>query len=97
MKRQGVKWKIPPEGWHKDNFDRVANGNPSPIGCGGIIKNSHGVGIAPLSHPLGNQKNHYAEASATLYTAKMALEVGFKHLWLEGDSNNIIICINGDL
>ena len=33
-----------------------------------------------LSQPLGNQTNYYAKASATLYTTKLALEVGVKHL-----------------
>ena len=50
-----------------------------------------------LSHPLGNQTNYYAEANATVYTTKLALEVGVKHLWMEGVSNNIIRCIKGDL
>ena len=39
--------------------------------------------------------NHYAEASVALHTMKLALEVGVKKLWLEGDSFNIIKCING--
>ena len=96
-KRQEVKWKLTAKGWHKDNFDGVAKGNLGPLGCGGIIRNCHGRGVVALSYPLGNQINHYIEASATLHTVKLALDVGVKKLWLKGDSNNIIRCIKGAL
>jgi ribonuclease HI len=37
--------------------------------------------------------NHYAEASAALHTLRLARDTGVKHLWLEGDSKNIIDCL----
>ena len=72
----------------------MAKGNLGPASCGRIIKNSHGVGEVAFSYPLGNQTNHFVEASAALHTVKLALIVGVDNLWLEGDSLNIINCLN---
>lgn len=44
-KRQEVKWLLPLEGWHKENFDGVTKGNSRPLGCGGINRNSYGGGV----------------------------------------------------
>ena len=92
-----MKWLLPPEGSHKANFDGAAKGNPGPSGCGGIIRNCHGGGVATLSYPLGNQTNHYVEVSNALHTTKLSLDVGVKKLWLEDYSNIIIRCIKGSL
>lgn len=48
-----------------------------------------------MSLPLGHQTNHFAEASAARQIVKLALASGVESLWLEGDSLNIINCING--
>ena len=75
----------------------MAKGIPRPVGCGGIIRNFHGVGEADFSYPLRNQTNHFAEARAALHIVKLALTIGFNNLWLEGDSLNIINCLNGSI
>ena len=81
------------EGWHKENFDGASKGNPRPLGCGGVIRNNFGEGMAAFSLHLGIQTNHFAEARAACQSVKMAFEMGIKKLWLEGDSKNIIDCI----
>ena len=88
-----MKWQLPPKGWHKENFDGASKGNPGPLGCGRVIRNNFGGGVAAFSLPLGFQTNHFAEASSACQTIKLAFEMGIKKLWLEGDSNNIINCI----
>ena len=95
LKRQEAKWLLPPEGWHKANFDGASKGNLGSSGSGGIIRNEFREGVATFSLPLGFQTNHFAEASATYHVVKLAFEVGITNLWLKGDSNNIIKCING--
>ena len=90
-----MKELLPLEGWHKENFDGVEKGNHGPLGCGGIIRNSYGGGVAAFYHPLGYQTNHYAEASVARHTMKLALDMGVKKICLEADSNNIIRCIKG--
>jgi ribonuclease HI len=95
-KRQEAKWIRPPEGWHKANFDGVAKGILGQAGCGGIIRNRFGVGVAAIFFPLGHQTNHFAKASAALHVIRVAENIGVRNLWLEGDSNNIIHCIRGE-
>ena len=49
FKTQEARWLLPPEGWHKANFDRASKGNPGSLGSGGIIRNEFGEGIATFS------------------------------------------------
>lgn len=95
LKRQEAKWLFPLEGWHKANFDRASKGNPSYLGCGGIIRNEFGDEVAAFSLLLGFQTNHFLKASAACHVVKLAFEVGVTNLWLVGDSNNIIKSLNG--
>lgn len=90
-----MKWLLPLEGWHKENFDGASKGNLAPLGCGGIIRNNYGGGVATFSHPLVFQTTHFSKASAACHTVKLAFNMGIKKLWLKGDSNNIIRCIKG--
>lgn len=94
-RRKEARWSFPPENWYKANFNGTAKANPSSTGCGGIIRNSSGGGIVALSLPLGHQTNHFVEASAARQIVKLALASGVESLQLEGDSLNIINCING--
>ena len=94
-KRQEAKWLLPPDGWHKANFDGASKGNPGSSGSGGVIRNENGDGIVAFSLPLGFQTNHFVEANAVCNVVKLAFEVGVTNLWLEGDSNNIFKCILG--
>lgn len=95
-RRQETKWLYPLEGWHKANFDGASKGNPGSLGCGDIIRNEFGAGIAAFSLPLVFQTNHFAEANAAYHMVKLAFEIGVSNLWLEGDSNNIIKCLIGN-
>lgn len=94
-RRQDARWLFPPEEWSKANFDGASKGNPGPSGCGGVIRNSSGEGIATFASPLGTQTNHMAEARAASRVVNLAFEAGVTKLWLEGDSNNIIKILNG--
>ncbi len=95
LKRQDASWLLPPDGWSKANFDGASKGNPGPSGCGGIIRNSYGEGIAAFASPLGIQTIHLAEARAASKVVKLAFEAKITKLWLVGDSKNIINTING--
>ena len=44
--------------------------------------------------PIGFSTSHRAEAIVALYTVRIALEIGYHKLWLEGDSLNIINMLN---
>lgn len=88
--RDDVVWKAPLVGWVKVNFDGVAKGNPRPTGCGGVLRNSNGRFISVATLPLGTRTNHYAEVAATYHGLKMAHLKGYKKVWLEWESLNII-------
>lgn len=95
IKRQEARWLLPPEGWHKANFDGASKGNPGPSGCGGVIRNCNRDGLVAFSMPLDIQTNHVAKARASCESVKEAYEKGVKNLWLEGDSKDIVDCIKG--
>ena len=81
-------------GWIKGNFDGAAKGNPRKAGCGGIIRDHAINTIDAIAIPIGILTSHRAEATAALYTMKLAVETGSRYLWLEGDSLIIINMLN---
>lgn len=88
--REGICWSFPPNDWIKANFDGAAKGNPGVAGCGGVIRDSFGNFIGATTSPLGSQTNHLAEAAGAFHIINLAQSLNIKHLWLEGDSKNII-------
>ena len=94
-RRQEARWSFPPEDWHKANLDGAAKGNLSLARSGGIIRKNSGGGTTAISFPLGHQINHFAKANVARHIVKLALAFGIEHLWLEGDSLNIINYIEG--
>ncbi len=47
-----------------------------------------------IAIPIGRTNSHIAEATTTLYTMKIAVDLGCPNLWLEGDSLNIVNILN---
>ena len=92
--RLTIRWKNPPIGWIKGNFDGVAKGNLGREGCGGILRDHVGNIIDAIVVPIGHYKSHISEATAALYTMKLVADLGCPKLWLEGDSNIINILSN---
>lgn len=45
--------------------------------------------------PLESQTNHLAEAIAAYHSLRLARQLNYTHVWIEGDSNNIIQCLKG--
>ena len=94
-KREGCSWSFSLGGWLKANFDGAAKGNPRKARASGIIRNVYGKGITNFTTSLGIQTNHYVKGIVAYQTINLAKEIGVKFLWLEGDSKNIIDCLNG--
>ena len=92
--RKNVKWKSPPMGWIKGNFDGTTKGNPSKAGCGGVLRVHTCRIVDVIAIPIGISTSHKAEAMTTLYTMGLAVETGHQNLWMEGDSLNIIDMLN---
>ena len=92
--RASIKWRSPPRGCIKGNFDGAAKGNLGKVGIGGIIRDHAGNTIDAIAIPIGISTSHRVEATAALYTMKVAVETGYRFPWLEGDSLNIINMLN---
>ena len=93
--RLKTRWKAPPIGWLKGNFDGVAKGNLGKVGCGGVLRDHIGNIIDVISIPIGISNSHKVEATATLYTMRLVVETNFWYLWMERDSLNIVNMLNG--
>ncbi|KAH9319410.1 hypothetical protein KI387_021179, partial [Taxus chinensis] len=67
-----TRWRTPPEGQWKLNFDGASRGNPGPSGAGCIIRDDRGLLIHAGSFPLQVGTSNSAEAQALLEGVKMA-------------------------
>ena len=75
--RLKTRWKAPPMGWLKGNFDGVAKGNPGKASCGRVLRDHTGNIIDDIAIPIGISNSHKAKATATLYTMRIAVETSF--------------------
>lgn len=80
----------------KINFDGASKGNPGIDGCGIIIRDENGICKGVEAIPIGIHTNHVAEASVALHGFMLAKNKNYRKVWLEGDSLNIIRCLNND-
>ena len=80
--------------WFKINFDGASKGNLGIAGCEVVIRNSYGDKVGCMAIPIGSQTNHMAKACATLHGLIYAKSLNLMKVWMEGDSLNIINCLN---
>ena len=82
-------------GWIKGNFDGATKGNPSKVGCGGVLRDHTCRIIHAITIPIGISTSHKVEEMVALYNMRLAVETSYQNLWMEGDSLNIINMLNG--
>ena len=75
--RLNIKWKAPPMGWIKGNFDGVAKGNPGKAGCRGVLRDHTCNIIDVISIPVGTSTSHKLEAIISLYTMRLVVKIGY--------------------
>ena len=80
----------PPEQWIKINIDGTALTNPGKIGAGGILRDKEGKLVMAFSTPLGEGSNNIAEIKAVFIGLTWALELGFRNIMLEIDSQLVV-------
>ena len=51
--------------------------------------------INAIAIPIGISTSYKVEATEALYTMRMTRETDYRYFWLEGDSLNIIVILNG--
>ncbi|KAH0746322.1 hypothetical protein KY285_007979 [Solanum tuberosum] len=85
-----VLWKKPPDQWSKLNTDGSALSNPGKIGAGGILRDHKGQMILAFATRLGEDTNNQAEMEAAIFGLTWSLQVGYRNVILEVDSQLLV-------
>ena len=85
-----VTWTRPKDQWIKVNTDGSATNNPGKIGAGGILRNKNGRLVMAFTTPLGDGTNNRAEIEATIFGLTWAIELGYRNIVLELDSQLVV-------
>ncbi|KAK4706306.1 hypothetical protein R3W88_034140 [Solanum pinnatisectum] len=83
-------WRRPPKDWVKLNTDGSALDNPGKLGAGGIIRDHRGEIILAFSTPMGEGTNNQAEIEAAIFGMTWLLQLGYKNVYLEVDSQILV-------
>lgn len=92
--RNNARWDCPPNEWMKVKFDGTSKENPGVASCGMVLRDENGVCNGLRDIPLGFQTNHVAETNAAFNGLILSKEKCCRKIWVEGDSLNIIKCLN---
>ncbi|XP_028115033.1 uncharacterized protein LOC114312942 [Camellia sinensis] len=85
------RWRPPPVGVLKINFDAATFDALEAIGVGVIVREAHGTVLAAMSERLPHWVDaDCAEAFAAASAIAFGAELGLHHIHLEGDSLSII-------
>ncbi|XP_076957961.1 uncharacterized protein LOC143633571 [Bidens hawaiensis] len=76
-------------------FDGASKGNPGPAGAGVILRAVDGSLVYRLRQGLGVATNNVAEYRAVILGLRYALDRGFKHARVHGDSKLVCMQVNG--
>ncbi|KAM7523049.1 hypothetical protein LguiA_012951 [Lonicera macranthoides] len=88
------KWRSPPASWIKMNFDGACFKEEGAVGLGAIAKNSDESFLVGQFLMLGANLNaETSEAMATLEALRLARQLGYSQVIIEGDSRNIIYAL----
>ncbi|KAK4716362.1 hypothetical protein R3W88_014700 [Solanum pinnatisectum] len=83
-------WRRPSKDWVKLNTDGSALDNPGKLGAGGIIRDHRGEIILAFSTPMGEGTNNQAEIGAAIFGMTWLLQLGYKNVHLEVDSQLLV-------
>lgn len=76
-------------------FDGAAKGNPGPAGAGAVLRAVDGTLVYRFREGLGIATNNVAEYRAVILGLRYALERGFRHIRVQGDSKLVCMQVNG--
>ncbi|KAK4729618.1 hypothetical protein R3W88_022606 [Solanum pinnatisectum] len=85
-----VIWKKPPDQWAKLNTDGSALNNPGRIGAGGVLRDHTGKVLMAFATPLGEGTNNQAEVEAAIFGITRSLEIAYRNIFLEVDSQLLV-------
>ncbi|XP_015078408.1 uncharacterized protein LOC107022255 [Solanum pennellii] len=90
IKVNTVTWIRPKDQWIKVNTDGSAINNPGRLGAGGILRDKSGRLVMTFTKPLGEGTNNRAEIEAAIFGLTWALELGYRNIILELDSQLVV-------
>ncbi|KAA8530272.1 hypothetical protein F0562_004981 [Nyssa sinensis] len=76
-------------------FDGASKGNPGPAGAGAVLRAEDGSLVCRLREGVGIATNNVAEYRGVILGLKYALNKGFKHICVQGDSKLVCMQIQG--
>ncbi|GLJ13809.1 hypothetical protein SUGI_0220390 [Cryptomeria japonica] len=88
--RKKVKWKPPPSGWKKMNFDGASKGNLGLSGYGVVIRDEKGNLIGVVCGQVGFVSNNIVEITTLEEGLKWAYANGVSKVVIEGDSKVVL-------
>ena len=92
--RPPTRWQAPSSNTYKVNFDGTLFTAENSAGLGVVIRNSEGQVMLSLSEKTSLPFTAIeVEALATRRALKLALEIGFQQITLEGDSQILILAL----
>ena len=84
---QSATWSPPQNNWYKINFDGATFAEEKSAGIGVVIRNNKGHVIASLSQKIPLPTSAIkVDILATRRALELAMELGYDHIILEGDS-----------
>ncbi|KAK1562878.1 hypothetical protein Q3G72_018357 [Acer saccharum] len=72
------------------NFDGCSKGNPGKAGAGAVLRPENGSWVLRLREGVGRATNNVAEYQALILGLRYALDYGFTHIRVQGDS--LLVC-----
>lgn len=91
-----VLWSPPINSWIKVNTDGASTKNPCKASAGGIFRDSEGNCIGCFTQFLGSVNALHAELVAAMTAIEIASSKGFTNLWLESDSQLVILAFRSN-
>ena len=84
--RESCRWKHPPCGWSKLNFDGAYQGNLGEIGIAYIINNESGIWIVERAKSINSTTNNIVELKALQEGFSICSKLGLSKTIIKGDS-----------
>lgn len=85
-----VMWEKPQIGWTKLNYDGSCKCKSGKCSIGGIFRDDKAGFVLGYAQPIGQSNSSIAELAALVRGLEIALENGWSHVCLEGDSKSLV-------
>lgn len=90
-----VLWRPPPAGTVKVNIHGSVVGSPSAASIGGVFRGLNAAFLGSFVQNIGIATAFTAELTAAMYAIEKAFDENWHDLWLESDSKQVILGLNG--